>query len=312
MRATSLSVLAGLLAALIAVPALAQDKSTSAKATSDIELLGRFDIVIGDLGNRFDGWDNRDTRVYVEVDDGWRRHRHYFDNLPSAIFVLREMYGRARIVDIGVPEYSGARHEQHGHEGHGLINGMRAWYVWDDGRYSRGGAPLVLSFYDWRDADEEAYYRRAEVLDYDDVLYRLNRWAERERGRIYWRGWDGDRWNERGRWDNAWNRRWEHSRWDRHDGWSGSGVQFRIGDFTFRWEDDGHDHRSRHRGRDRDDHYDRDRDRDRDRGRDRDRDHDDRDRDRVRGRDRDRDRDHDRDRDRDHERNSGSKRTQEK
>ena len=143
MRLGTIAGLSALLALLLAFTALAADS----KQTSDIEVLGEFDIVIGDLGDHFDGWEDRDTRVWVEIYDGWRYHEHYFDSLPSMIFVLRQKYGRARITDLGVPEYAGLRHERHGHEGHGLIDGRDAWYVWDYERYSRGGTPLVLAFY---------------------------------------------------------------------------------------------------------------------------------------------------------------------
>lgn len=324
MRLGVLTGLASLLAIALATGANAADTSNSGKQASDIDLLGRFDIVIGDLGDKFDGWDDRDTRVYVEVDDGRDFHQHYFDNLPAAIFVLRELYGRARITDIGVPEYAGPAHEAHGHIGHGLIDGRRAWYVWDYDHYSRGGTPLVLAFYSQRDAEDEARYRDADVLSYPELMWRLNDWADRAYDQIYWRGWDRNRWRDSNRWNAAWNARYKHGRWDHRDGWMG--VDLHLGDLTIHWERDrgvfariggrDGDIRERH-------DYDRDRDRnrerdryDRDGGRDRERNDNGRGRghydsngrghDRGRGRGHDRDDRNERERDRGNDRGNGN------
>jgi len=227
--------LAGLAGLLLTVPAHTQEDYSNRQA-SDANLLGGFDIIIGDTGDRYDGWSGSATRVFVEVDDGRRYHEHYFDNLPAMMFALRETYGRARITYLEVPEYGGPRHERHGHAGHGLIDGRYAWYVWDYSRYSRGGTPLVLAFRDYEDARREARNRDASVLSYEDMMWRLNDWADRAYERLYWRGWDRERWRDDMRWRRAWDTRWPGARWDDQGGWLG--VELDLGDFSIRWESD--------------------------------------------------------------------------
>ncbi|MDQ3024819.1 MAG: hypothetical protein M3R04_10675 [bacterium] len=273
----------------------------SARAETDIDILGDFDIIIGDSGDRYDGWESSETRTYVRVSD--RRggtHDHYFDSLASAFFVLRERYGTVRVLDIEVPEYAGSRHEEHGHQGHGIIDGSRAWYFWDTERYARGGLPLILAYYDRHDAEDMSYYRNGEVMNFEQVVMSLKRWSERSSSRIYWRG--RDNWNNSS-WNSAWNNRWQGYGWDRDRGWSvslnigkggirGGSVRYGNGGTRARViyrDNNNHDHHNNGRGRGNERGRSRDRDRDRDRDNDRDDDDDDdddyrRERDRQRNR----------------------------
>lgn len=217
------------MALMLLGPANSADVAVEGRVTGDIGILDDFDIVIGDLGDRFDGWDDRDTRVFAEIYDGRSYREHYFDNLPAMMFVLRETYNNARITRLEVPDYAG--------RGRGLIDGRYAWYVWDYDRYSRGGTPLVLAFSSLADARRAADLRDGDVLSYEDAMWRLYDWTERANPQVYWRGWDRDRWEDRDRWQSAWDRRWPDARWDSRDGWIG--VELRLGDFTIRWESDG-------------------------------------------------------------------------
>lgn len=214
--------LAGLTGLLGAVAVMLVASATAAHA-EDVRVRGRidlgdFEIIIGDTGDWFDGWDDRDTRVYVRVLDGYRSREHYFDSLPAALFVLRERYGMPRIVELGVPQYAGGRHLSHGHSGHGLIDGTRAWYLWDTDYHSRGGLPLILAFDNYYDALDELSWRDGEVMDFDEVVWRLYRWADGDWDRIYWRGWHKSRWDNDG-WRSAWDRRWDGWDWDSDHGW---------------------------------------------------------------------------------------------
>jgi len=218
MRLVLAACIAGSLAALLALPAYAARDDVKVSGRAEISL-GNFDIVIGDLGDRFDGWDQRPTRVHAEVLDGRRSRDHYFDSLPAALFVLREMYGMPRILQLDVPQYGGG----------GLLDGTRAFYLLDYDEYSRGGLPLVLAFASYRDAMDELYWRNGEVLDFEDLVGALYRWADSDRERIYWRGWDNGLW-DRDNWNRAWNSRWDGWGWDSDHGWLRVNVDLGDGD----------------------------------------------------------------------------------
>ncbi|MCB1186888.1 hypothetical protein KDL29_06935 [bacterium] len=236
MKMLKVTLIAGIMASMMLIPAHSEDVRVTGQLKADLDLLDDFDIIIGDSGQRFDGWSDRETRVFAEVHDGQRYHEHYFDNLPAMMFVLRETYRRASITYLEVPEYAGYRHESHGHEGHGLIDGRYAWYVWDHDRYSRGGTPLVLAFSGLSDARSEARKRDASVLSYEDMLWRLYDWSDQAHERVYWRGWDNDRWSDDGRWQRAYDEHWQDPRWDDNDGFLS--VELKLVDFSLRYEDD--------------------------------------------------------------------------
>ena len=237
MKILSITLIAGILTGLLFIPAHSDEVKVTGQLKGDIELLDGFDIIISDTGRTFDGWSDRETRVFAEVYDGRSYHEHYFDNLPAMMFVLRESYRQAQITYLEVPEYAGLRHEEHGHEGHGLIDGRYAWYVWDHDRYSRGGTPLVLAFGSLADARREARDRDGSVLSYEDMIWRLYDWSDRAHDRVYWRGWDDDRWSDDQRWQQAYDNYWHDARWDSRDGWLS--VELKLGDFTLRYDDDG-------------------------------------------------------------------------
>lgn len=274
MRRTIVICLAASLAALMALPAYAARDNVNVRGRVAISL-GNFDIVIGDLGDRSASWNNSPTRVHVEVLEGRRTRDLYFDSLPAAFFVLREMYGAPRIVALDVPDFLGQ----------GLIDGTQAYYVLDYEHYSRGGLPLVLAFNNYGDALDELQYRNGEVMGFDDLVAALDRWDDNDRDRIYWRGWDRDRWDS-DRWNDAWNNRWRGWGWDNNHGW----LRIDVGQDNDDWGRNRRDH----------DHYDRGRgdgdgrDRNRDDREQYDRRHDDRGRgDRARGDGDERDRDRD-------------------
>jgi len=230
-----LSGISGILGLLLALAAFPQASSASDQA-NDIELLDDYSIIIGDLGDKSDGWSASDTRVLVGVDDGRSYREHYFDSLPAMMFVLREKYNHARITSLAVPEYAGTTGGSAGPGDASMLDGRYAWYVWDYDRYGRGGTPLVLAFDDYDDARKEASWRNADLLRYEDAMWRLYDWAGQAHDQVYWRGWDADRWSDPGRWNSAWDRRWPQSSWDSRNGWIG--VELRLGDFTVRWESD--------------------------------------------------------------------------
>lgn len=250
------SITALLASALLAGAVPAGAAEDQVKVTGRVDL-GEFELVIGDNGDWFEGWEERETRVYVRAGDGRRNREYYFDSLPAALFVLREHYGTPRILDLAVPEYAGGRHLRHGHSGHGLIDGTQAWYLWVDDAYSRGGLPLLLAFGRYADALDELRWRDGEIMDFDDVVWSLYRWAERDYDRIYWRGWDDKRWDNRS-WDRVWNDRWDGWGWDSDWGW------LRLdgdGDRDRNWRDRDHYDRASERGqRSRERHHYRERD----------------------------------------------------
>jgi len=255
----------------------AKNNSAADKVASDMQFLNGYDIVIGDYGDHYGGWEDSQTRVHAVVRTRHREYDHYFDSLPAAYFVLNETYGDPLIVDLEVPEYAGIRHEEHGHAGHGLIDALDAWYVWDYDHYSRGGMPLILAFSSRRDARDELRYRDGELMDFRELNYALERWNDdcRRDNRVYWRGWDRDRWDDSNwlkdnwdnqingsyhsgddRWDIAWKGRWQGWDWDDINGWLH--VDVNVGDDNRgRWDRDDRrrwdrdDNRGRHRDRDR-------------------------------------------------------------
>ncbi|MCB1217857.1 hypothetical protein KDL44_10715 [bacterium] len=228
MKILSITAIAGIMAAMLLIPAHSEEVKVTGQLKTDLDFLDGFDIIIGDSGQRFDGWSERETRVFAEVYDGRTYHEHYFDNLPAMMFVLRENYERASITWLEVPDYSAP--------GRGLIDGRYAWYVWDHDRYSRGGTPLVLAFSGLADARREAGRREASLLSYEDMLWRLYDWSEQAHERVYWRGWDRERWSDEPRWQRAYDEHWQDPRWDDSDGFLS--VELKLGDFTLRYEDD--------------------------------------------------------------------------
>jgi len=191
----------------------------TALARTEVDLNG-YDIVIGDTGDRYSGWDNDEMRTYVRArDDRGISHDGYFDSIASAFFVLKERYGTVRVMDIGVPDFGQKYNSRSHYDDNGLIDGERAWYFWDDDRTARGGVPLIYSFYDRRDAEDMAYDRHGEVMDFEEVVYNLKLWDDRNRTRVYWRGSEPNRWDNR-HWTSAWNNRWHGYDWDRNNGWA--------------------------------------------------------------------------------------------
>src|SRR5436309_345386 len=96
--------------------------------------LSRYSVIISDTGDRYYD-DSSDTRVHLEASDGYNLHEEYFDDLPSAFFVLRQRFGTVQIENISVATADD-----------GVANGKRVWYFWDDRRMARGGVPLILAF----------------------------------------------------------------------------------------------------------------------------------------------------------------------
>jgi hypothetical protein len=106
MRTTRLTLLtAGVTAGVL----LSLGAAQPARAGVDLgDILGNFDITIGDTGSYYDGWDDGDSRVYSLISDGYgHEHAHYFSDLASAFYVLRENYGSAKILELRVPEFRG-------------------------------------------------------------------------------------------------------------------------------------------------------------------------------------------------------------
>jgi hypothetical protein len=194
--------------------------SAGAASAADYDLDG-YEIIIGDTGDRYEGWDHDELRTFVEVRDSrGQRHDGYFDSIASAFFVLKEKYGSVQVLDIGVPDF-GDKYGYHGpRRDYGLIDGRDAWYFWDNDRRARGGLPLIYSFYDRRDASDFARRRDGEIMDFDEVVYNLKRWHDSSRSRVYWRGWDTNHHWTTSRWNSAWNHRWNGYRFDRNDGWA--------------------------------------------------------------------------------------------
>lgn len=201
-------VLVLVIAGMFMLPAYAAQDNAAVSGRAVISL-GDFDVVIGDLGDRYSSWNDSATRVRVTVQDGRRTREHYFDSLPAARYVLRQMYGEPQIVGLSMRDYSGQQ----------LIDGSQAYYVWDDARQSRGGLPLVLAFSSHQAALDEARTRNSDVVDYSNVVKSLDSWEEKDRDRIYWRGSERSRWNAES-WNNAWNNRWKGWAWNHERGWS--------------------------------------------------------------------------------------------
>jgi hypothetical protein len=278
MRTLRLTMLtAGLAAGATLSLAMAQP----ARAGVDLgDILGDFDITIGDTGGYYDGWDQGGSRVYTRVrDDRGREHEHYFGDLASAFYVLRQNYGSAKMLELRVPEYSADGNWSYGNSygdgwddggyyddgiyggkdtsaavkspsattstsgavtksasdididvriGDGrdygrrgrerLIDGLHAYYVFDDRRTGPGGLPMILAFNDYRDADEYCYRHGGRAYGFRDTAYRLNDWSRSRDRNIYWRGRDPH--CDANTWRNAWNRRWDGYGWDNSNGWS--------------------------------------------------------------------------------------------
>jgi hypothetical protein len=236
--------------------ALAQEQVGEAtKSTADLQFLRNYDVVIGDTGDRHYDWDSSETRVYVQLRDNGRYDSLYFDSLPAAYFVLNEMYNNPDVVVLGVQEYPGSR-QRYTSPG-SLLEARSAYYVWDDQHYSRGGLPLVLAFASYQDAVYEARQRDALVMDYEGLRDMLAGWRAANSERVYWRGWDRDRWDrdkcysiswgdwsyvncDNGRWDRAYRNRWDGWDWDSGDGW----IRISIDNDDDSWDRD----RERDRG----------------------------------------------------------------
>jgi hypothetical protein len=213
MRLVSATWLAFMFAALLVFPAYAAQRTVDVSGRVDIRL-GDFAIVIGDMGDKYSNWNDSSTRVSVNVMDSGRTRDYYFDNLPAALFVLRQMYDQPRIMHLRVPDYYGQ----------GLIDGTQAYYLWDNEHQSRGGTPLLLAFANARDAQDELRYRSGSVMDFNDVMQSLGNWAESDRGQIYWRGSNRDQWDATS-WNSAWDNRWQGWGWDHERGWNQGEVQ---------------------------------------------------------------------------------------
>ena len=81
---------------------------------------------------------------------------------------------------------------------------LARWDVDDRGRQQIRA--YLDSFFDRRDAYDFGRYRDGQVMDFDEVVYQLKRWHDDYRDRVYWRGWDTNRWDNH-HWSSAWNRR---------------------------------------------------------------------------------------------------------
>lgn len=218
----------------------------AAGSGDDYSLLGGYQVVIGDLGVNYNEWSASPTRVFAQVIDAGVTRSFYFDSVPAAFFVLREVYHSPDIILFDVQEYVYASNPSSYVDSYGLINGHAAFYVWDYNHYSRGGLPLVLAFSDLADAREELSYRDGKVMDFREVMETTYRWLDAQRSRIYWRGWDSSRWDN-DRWYSAWSLRWNGWSWDNDLGWCGPGYRSDHGRFHGRghhggkpWDDGQH------------------------------------------------------------------------
>lgn len=208
MRIITAIMLATVLGALFGFPAYAAQRTADARGRVDVRL-GDFAIVIGDMGDRYDRWNDSPTRILTDVMDSGRTQDYYFDNLPAALFVLRQMYDQPQIVKLSVPDYYSQR----------LIDGTQAYYLWDNEHQSRGGTPLLLAFANAGDAQDELRYRSGTVMDFADVIQSLGSWADSDREHIYWRGSNRDQWDASS-WNSAWDNRWQGWGWDQQRGWN--------------------------------------------------------------------------------------------
>jgi hypothetical protein len=221
MRVLHLIWLAGLSAILAGFPAFAASDGDQVHGRAQLSL-GDFDVVIADTGDAPDGWNTSPTHVYVQVLDGRDVRDMYFDSLPAAVYVLRELYGTPRILRLLVPEYNGS--EQQGGQDGAWIDGLEAYYVWDDHRYCRGNLPLVLAFGDYRSAVSELLNREGELMSFDNLVTALYGWADDNSRRIYWRGAEQNRWDNE-IWNQAWENRWTGWSWDYDHGWGCPGGE---------------------------------------------------------------------------------------
>jgi hypothetical protein len=214
MRVIRVAWLASTFAVLLAAPTYAARDYLQTRDQAAINL-NAYDYVIGDLGNKFAGWDSRPTHTYVRVEDRTNARDYYFDSLPAAMFVLREVYGTPEIVQLAVADYAS---QYGGSDRAKMINGTQAYYVWDAYDYSRGNLPLILAFSNYRDAMVEAYYRGGEIMYLQQAVSAVYSWADSHKDRIYWRGWDLARWPGDS-WTQAWNERWTGWSWDHDRSW---------------------------------------------------------------------------------------------
>ena len=208
MRLITATWLALAFAALFAFPSYAAQDNSDVSVRVAIDL-GDYSVVIGDTGDRYESWSDSPTRIRAKVMDSSGTREHYFDSLPAALFVLRQLYDEPRIVRMDVLDYTGQE----------LIDGRQAYFVWDDQQQSRGGLPLVLAFGSYRAALAESRDRNSEVMYFDNVVKALDSWEAADRDQIYWRGSDSDRWTSDS-WNSAWNNRWKGWGWDHKRGWS--------------------------------------------------------------------------------------------
>lgn len=236
MRLLHLIWLAVLSAILAVLPAFTASADSQAKDRAEISL-GNYDVVISDMGDGAEGWRESPTHVYVKVLDSPGTREMYFDSLPAAVFVLREMYGTPRILQLTVPEYSSS--PQQGGAGGAWVDGLEAFYVWDSHRYCRGNLPLVLAFGDYHSAVSELLNREGELMRFENLVTALYRWADDNSSRIYWRGWDKARWDNEV-WNQAWDTRWTGWRWEDERGWGCPGVMPGPGWLGFNGPGPGH------------------------------------------------------------------------
>lgn len=218
MRVIRVAWLASIFAVLLAAPTYAARDNLQTWDQAAINL-SAYDYVISDLGNKFAGWDSRPTHTYVRVEDRTNARDYYFDSLPAAMFVLREVYGTPEIIQLAVTDYAS---QYGGSAGTKMINGAQAYYVWDAYDYSRGNLPLILAFSNYRDAMTEAYYRGGEIMYFQQAVSAIFSWADSHKDRIYWRGWDLARWPGNS-WTQAWNARWTGWSWDHDRSWQRPG-----------------------------------------------------------------------------------------
>jgi hypothetical protein len=215
MRLYHLIWLAGLRAILAVIPAFAATDGTQVQGRAEISL-ANYDVVIADTGDVPEGWSASPTHVYLQVLDGRDARDMYFDSLPAAVFVLRELYGTPRILQLLVPEYNSP--QQQGGQGSVWIDGLQAYYIWDAQRFCRGNLPLVLAFSDHRSAVSELLNCEGELLSFENLVLALYSWADHNANRIYWRGRDQQSWDNT-IWSQAWNERWTGWSWDYDHGW---------------------------------------------------------------------------------------------
>ncbi len=97
-------------ASLAGLAACAANDNNQVQSQHKISL-DDFEVVIADMGEISEGWSAIPARVSVKVLDGPDTREMYFDSLLAAVFMLREIFGTPRILQLDVAEYSRAQQQ---------------------------------------------------------------------------------------------------------------------------------------------------------------------------------------------------------